>query len=73
MKNSYEITSAIFPITEGYIIPTISVVKRNYENEFFIRMVIKKCNKLKVDIKTSYCQSINEVKWKNPTIANVKK
>lgn len=73
VTESYEITSAIFPTTEAYVIPTISVVKRNYENEFFIRMVMKKCNELKFDIKTSYNQSINEVKWKNPTIILVKK
>ena len=54
VTNFYEITSAIFPITP--------VLKINYENEFFIRMVMKKCNELKVDIKTSYYQSINEVK-----------
>ena len=69
---SYDITSAIFPTTEAYVIPTLSVVKRNYENEFFLRLVMKKCNELKFDFKTSYNQSSNEVKWNNPTITNVK-
>ena len=68
---SYDITSAIFPTTEAYVIPTLSVVKRNYENEFFLRRVMKKCNELKFDFKTSYNQPINEVKGKNPTITNV--
>ena len=29
VKHSYEITSAIFPIPEGYVIPTMAVVERN--------------------------------------------
>ena len=49
----------------------IPKLKRNYKNEFFLRLVMKKCNELKFDFKSSYKQSSNEVKWKNPTITNV--
>ena len=70
---SYDITSAIFPNTKDYVITTLSVVESNFENEFFLRLVMKNCNELKSDFKTSYKKSINEVKWKYPTMSNVKK